>query len=252
MKKHFKSVFISDLHLGSEACNAEKLNEFLSTFTCENLFLVGDIIDILALTKKKSYFPQEHVNVIRKLLTKAKKGTKIFYVIGNHDMAIGKYTDIINTIGNITIADEFIYTTVTGKKLLVSHGHLYDNIVLYHVWVAHLGDFLYDKIVSLSGAIDKIRKLFNMEYWSLAAFLKTKVKHVLEFIYAFESAVIREAKKRGLDGAVCGHIHFLNAKIVDGLDYYNCGDFCYSYSAIVEYHDGTIEMIKHPLSEIKK
>lgn len=243
MKKHYKTVFISDLHLGSKTCKSEMLSKFLSSFTCEELYLVGDVIDGWQLSKGKSYFPQEHVNIVRKLLTKTKKGTKIYYVIGNHDDFLRKYSDLFHTIGNISIGTEFLFTSSIGKKYLVTHGDLYDAIVKYHIWVAKFGDTLYTALVHVNSILNKIRSRFNLEYWSLAGFLKHKVKGALEFICTFEDLVSKEAKQRGLGGVICGHIHFPSRKIVNGIEYWNDGDWTESCSAIVEYHDGTMEII---------
>jgi UDP-2,3-diacylglucosamine pyrophosphatase LpxH len=242
MKAHYKTVFISDLHLGAKPCKSEQLSKFLSSFTCEELYLVGDILDGWQMAKGKSFFPQEHVNVIRKLLTKAKKGTKIYYVIGNHDDFLRQYSDILHTVGNISVANEFLFTSIIGKKYLVTHGDLYDAVVLYHEWVAKFGDTLYNSLVWMNTILNKIRSRYNLEYWSLSGFLKTKVKGALEFMYAFEDLVTKEAKKRSLDGVICGHIHHPMRKIVNEVEYWNDGDWTESCSAIIEHTDGFMEI----------
>lgn len=242
-KIQYRSVFISDTHLGTTYCQDEILSDFLSSFKCETLWLCGDIIDGWNLMKRRSHFPQDHVDIIRQLLTKAKKGTKIKYVIGNHDDFLRKYQDLVSSVGNIELANEFIFTSALNKKYLVTHGDLYDQVTLYHAWLAHLGDTLYNSIVDLNTVFNKIRRHFGMNYWSLATFLKTQVKSALEFIYAFEGAVIHEAKRRGLDGAIAGHIHSSADKQIDGLHYLNTGCWTETCTAVVEHYDGTIELI---------
>lgn len=242
-KTHYKTVFISDLHLGTKYCKDELLNNFLSSFKCDTLYLNGDILDVWNLSKKNSYFPQDHVNIIRKLLSKAKNGTQIKYVIGNHDDFLRKYHDLLSTFGNIEIADEFIFTSVLGNKYLVTHGDLYDQIILCHKWLAYTGDALYNWIVDINTVYNRVRSHLGLNYWSFAGFLKTKVKSALEFIYAFEVAVVHEAKRRGLHGCIVGHIHVPQDKELNGLHYLNCGCWTENCTAIVEHFDGTIELI---------
>lgn len=242
-KIHYKTVFLSDLHLGSKACKSEALSNFLSSFTCDTLYLVGDIIDFWSMARSATYFPQEHINIIRKFLTKAKKGTKIKYVIGNHDENLRDYIDLSSTFGNIQLANEFDYEPMNGNIYLVTHGDLYDQVTLHHKWVAHLGDMAYTILVDLNTHLNRIRKKFNLKYWSLSGFLKNQTKSVLEFIYAFEDAVIYEAKKRGYSGVICGHIHQKADKDINGMHYLNCGDGVESCSAIIENDAGYLELI---------
>jgi UDP-2,3-diacylglucosamine pyrophosphatase LpxH len=242
-KIHYRTVFLSDLHLGSKACKAEALSNFLSTFTCDTLYLVGDIIDFWAMSRSSTYFPQEHVNIIRKLLTKAKKGTKIKYVIGNHDENLRDYIDLASTFGNIKLANEFIFEQMNGQIYLVTHGDLYDQVTVHYKWVAKFGDIAYTLLVDLNTWLNRIRRRFKMDYWSLSGFLKNKTKSVLEFIYAFESAVVKEAKHRSCTGAICGHIHHPCIKMIDDMDYINIGDGVENCSAIVENDYGHLELI---------
>jgi UDP-2,3-diacylglucosamine pyrophosphatase LpxH len=242
-KHHFKTVFISDLHLATKVSKVEELDKFLASFTCEKLYLVGDIIDGWAISKGNGYFHQSHVNIIRKLLSKAKNGTLVYYVIGNHDEFLRNYTDFISSVGNIRIADQFEFTTVTGLRYLVVHGDKFDNIILLHKWLAHLGDSLYNILVTLNGWLNKIRQKFGFTYWSLAGFLKTKVKSALEFVYSFERTLSVEAKRKGFNGIIAGHIHVASDKIVDDIHYLNCGDGVESCTAIVETFDGELKII---------
>lgn len=242
---YFRSVWISDIHLGTRGCKAEYLDNFLSSIECENLYLVGDIIDGWCMGRGPTYFPQEHVNIIRRFLNKARKGTNIFYIIGNHDEFLRRYHDFFdNDLGNISIADEFEHTTVDGKKLWVIHGDLYDGVTRYHKWVSHLGDRGYQFLIWLNRYFNTIRRRFGVPYWSLSAFLKHKVKRAVEFINSFETTVAKECGRRQYDGVVCGHIHHAEIKQIGNITYYNDGDWVESCTALVEHHDGKIELIQ--------
>lgn len=244
IKPHFKSVFLSDLHIGTKACKIKQLNEFLSSFTCDQLYLVGDIIDGWAIAKGNSHFPQDHVNAIRKFLTKAKNKTHIYYVIGNHDEFLRKYTDIIQSFGNVSFSNEFLHHTKDGKKFLVTHGDMYDTVTRHHRWVAQLGDSLYTILVEINSILNWIRAKFGLRYWSLAGYLKSQVKGALEFIYSFEQTVAFEAKKHGFDGVICGHIHVAADKQLNDLRYLNCGDGVESCTAIFELHTGELDVLQ--------
>ncbi len=245
MKQKYKSVFISDIHLGTRGCKAEYLDNFLSSVECDNLFLVGDILDFWAMSRGATYFPQSHVDIIRRFLNKARKGTQVKYVIGNHDEMFRKYLDFLvgSDLGNIKIGDEFVHITADGRKLWITHGDLYDGVVRLHKWISHLGDIGYTLLISLNGYFNKVRKFFKRPYWSLSAFVKHKVKRAVEFINSFEDAVAKQCKKMGYDGVVCGHIHHAEIKDIDGITYYNDGDWVESCTALVEHFDGRMEII---------
>lgn len=245
-KQHYRTVWISDVHLGTRGCKAKYLDNFLASIKCDNLYLVGDIIDGWNMSRGPSYFPQEHVNIIRRVLSKSRKGTKVFYVVGNHDEFLRKYLDFFEDkdFGNIEIADEFVHTTATGEKLWVIHGDLYDGVTRYHKWVSHLGDIAYNSLVALNSAYNHFRAKFGMGYWSLSAYLKHKVKSAVEFIFKFEEAVANECENRGHDGVVCGHIHHAEIKQIGNVTYYNDGDWVESCTALVEDLDGDIRIIK--------
>lgn len=242
IKPHYKTVFLSDLHIGSNACKIKKLNNFLSSFTCDELYLVGDIIDMWAISRGDGVFTQNHVNVIRKFLTKAKNGTKIYYVIGNHDEFLRKYNDMFYSVGNIYFGNEFLYTN-NSKKYLVTHGDMYDVVTLYHKWVAHFGDWLYTLLVYCNTVLNSIRGYFGYNYWSLSGYLKTKVKNALEFIFAYEENLVSECIKQGLNGVICGHIHVAANKHINGIHYLNCGDGVESCTAIIEDLEHNLKII---------
>lgn len=242
-KAKYRTVWISDIHLGTKGCQAGFLEDFLRSVDCDNLYLVGDIIDGWAMGRGSTFFPQEHVNIIRRFLNKARNGTIVKYVIGNHDEFLRKYQDQFTQIGNIEIADEFIHVTADGRKLWVIHGDLYDGVTRYHKWISHLGDIGYTLLIQLNKQFNNIRKFFGHPYWSLSAYIKHKVKGAVEFINSFEDAVSKECKKNGYDGVVCGHIHHAEIKDINGITYYNDGDWVESCTALVEDMDGNIQII---------
>jgi UDP-2,3-diacylglucosamine pyrophosphatase LpxH len=242
-KAKYRSVWISDVHLGTKGCQAVYLEDFLRSFDCDNLFLVGDIIDGWAITRGSRFFPQDHVNIVRRFLNKARNGTIVKYVIGNHDEFLRKYVDQMKHVGNIEIADEFVHETADGRKLWVIHGDLYDGVVRYHKWLSHFGDIMYGFLLYINKHYNKIRKFLGHDYWSLSSHLKLKVKSAVEFINSFESAIATECKKMQYDGVVCGHIHHAEIKDIDGITYYNDGDWVESCTALVEHEDGKMELI---------
>jgi UDP-2,3-diacylglucosamine pyrophosphatase LpxH len=246
MKNQYRTVWISDIHLGTRGCKAEYLDDFLKTIKCDNLYLVGDIIDGWHLGRGPSYFPQSHVNIVRRILSKSKKGTNIFYVVGNHDEFLRKYHDFFedHSFGNIKFADEFVYETLHGDKLWIIHGDLYDGVTRYHKWVSHLGDIGYNLLIALNRYYNHARKALGYPYWSLSAYIKHRVKSAVEFIGGFERAVAHECIRRDYDGVICGHIHHAEIKDIGGIKYYNDGDWVESCTALVENFDGTIEIIK--------
>lgn len=241
----FRSVWISDVHLGTKGCKADYLDNFLAAIKCKHLYLVGDIIDGWCMGRGPTYFPQEHVNIIRRFLNKARKGTNIYYIIGNHDEFLRRYHDFFDKdLGNISIDNEFEHTTVDGRRLWVIHGDLYDGVIRYHKWVSHLGDRGYQLLIWLNRYFNVIRRCFGAPYWSLSAFLKHKVKRAVEFINSFETTVAKECERRRYDGVVCGHIHHAEIKQIGNITYYNDGDWVESCTALVEHHDGRMELIQ--------
>lgn len=240
-KKNVKTIWISDTHLGSKGCQAEKLLDFLKCHRCEKLYLVGDIIDGWRM-QKTLFWPQAHTNVIRHILSKSKrKRTKVIYITGNHDEFLRKYSN--TDFGNILLVDEADHTTVDGKKLLITHGDKYDVVVRYHKWLAFLGDNAYNLLLVINRWYNTIRNKMGYDYWSLSAYLKHKVKQAVSFIGEYEEAVVNECAKRGYNGVVCGHIHHAEIKKINNIDYYNCGDWVESCTALVESFDGDIEIV---------
>jgi UDP-2,3-diacylglucosamine pyrophosphatase LpxH len=236
----FRTIWISDIHLGTPGCQVSALLEFLRATESDRLYLVGDIIDGWQL-KRRWYWSQSHNDVVQKLLRKARKGTEVVYIPGNHDEAARHYLGV--DFGGIAIRQEAIHVTATGQRLLVTHGDFFDAVVQCARWLALLGDVLYTFILKLNAHFNAARARLGLPYWSLSRFLKHKVKNAVSYIGAFEEALAREARERGLDGVVCGHIHQAEIRDIDGILYCNDGDWVESLTALVETHDGALRIV---------
>ena len=234
---NFKTIWLSDVHLGSTGCQAEILYHFLDNSNSDNLILVGDIIDFWAL-RRKAYWPQTHNNVVQKVLKKAKKGTKVIYIPGNHDETLRDYLSY--TFGSIEMHREYIYESISGRSILCLHGDDFDVVTRYHKWIARLGDVGYDFLLLLNRHFNAIRAKMGVGFWSLSAFIKHKVKQAVNFIGDYEENVAKEAKLRNVDAVLCGHIHHLNMSYNETL-YMNTSDWVETCGGIVEHFDGTIE-----------
>ena len=239
--KSYKTVFISDLHLGTKMSQADQLLEFMKTFECEKIYLVGDIIDCWAMSKK-TIWSQFHNDVIQKLLRRARKGTEIVYIPGNHDEVMRDFCD--NEFGHIIIAKEAIHIGLDDKLYLVTHGDQFDIVMRNAQWLAHLGSWAYDISISASIMLNKVRGIFGLSQWSLSAYLKNTVKESVNFIGDYEETLTKYVKNKKLNGIICGHIHHANIRDIDGIKYMNCGDWVESCTALVEHYDGTFEIIK--------
>jgi UDP-2,3-diacylglucosamine pyrophosphatase LpxH len=244
-KTKYRTLWISDVHLGTTACKAAFLADFLKAHDCDRLYLVGDIIDGWAL-KSEFYWPQEHSNVIRRILTKAKRDTEVIYVTGNHDEFLRKFVDMQLAFGNIRIVNEAIHETADGRRLLVTHGDAFDVITRYHSWLALAGDAVYRGTVQANVLLNRARAVAGLGYWSLSGFAKQRVKTAVNLISNFETSVARECRRRGLDGVICGHIHHAEIRSVAGVTYHNCGDWVDSCTALAEDARGRIRLL-HPV-----
>jgi len=238
--QRYRTVWISDLHLGTPGCQAAALLDFLRAVECEQLFLVGDIIDGWQL-RRSWYWPQAHNDVIQKILRKARKGCQVIFIPGNHDEFARKYLD--HSFGGVEVAKEWIHQTADGRKLWVTHGDLYDGVIQCARWLALLGDQLYEFALKLNRWLNSARARLGLPYWSLSKYLKLKVKRAVSYVADFESALAREARKRGADGVVCGHIHHAELRMIDGILYANDGDWVESLTALVEHADGRLEIL---------
>ncbi len=243
----YRTVWISDVHLGTHGCQAEALVDFLKHTECETLYLVGDIIDGWQL-QSEFYWPQEHTNVIRRVLTKAKRGTRVFYVTGNHDEFLRKFTSYQLEMGNIRVVNEAVHETANGRRLLVIHGDQFDVITRYHRWIARAGDTVYTATMQANRWINLARRQLGLNHWSLSAYAKQRVKAAVSIISNFEQSVARECRRRGFDGVICGHIHHAEIRRIRGVLYHNCGDWVESCTALGERGDGRIEIIRWPQS----
>lgn len=243
----YRTIWISDLHLGSTQCQADVLLDFLKYNESETLYLVGDIIDFWSLSKKM-YWPADHNTVIQKILRKARHGTQVIYIPGNHDENVREYDNYV--FGDITVKKNDVHTTATGKKFLIVHGDEYDTIAQCHQWIAKIGNDGYDFLLWVNRIIRIVRKRLNIQSnFSLAAYVKFKVKNAVQFISDYEESIVNTLKDKNLDGVICGHIHHAEIKDMGGFLYINTGDFVESCSAIVEHNDGTIELIKWQITE---
>ncbi|MCK9540664.1 MAG: UDP-2,3-diacylglucosamine diphosphatase [Novosphingobium sp.] len=239
-RRRYRTVWISDLHLGTRGCNARLLTDFLRAIECETLYLVGDIVDGWRL-RKGWYWPDEHNEVVRHILKMAHRGTRVVFIAGNHDEMLRDYAGM--TFGGVEIALEAIHETADGRRLLVTHGDSFDGVVLYARWLAFLGDKAYGLLLRANIVFNAVRRRLKMPYWSLSAFLKKKVKNAVQYIGSYEEAVAHEALSRGLDGIVCGHIHSAEIRTINGIAYYNDGDWVESCTALTEDVTGAITLI---------
>lgn len=237
----YKSIWISDIHLGTRGCSSSELLSFLRHTESENLFLVGDIVDMWQLSRKW-YWPKEHNEVVQKFLRKSRKGTKVVYIPGNHDEAVRDFLPMM--IGDIQVSKEYEYLSISGKKLLVTHGDLYDIITTYHKWLARLGDWGYVTLIEVNRYLNWIRRKLNMGHWSLSSYVKRKVKSAASFIGNFEEALAEACRIRHFDGIIAGHIHHAEIRMIDRILYMNDGDFVESRSALAETHSGDFVVLE--------
>ena len=238
--RSYRTVFISDLHLGTRGCQAELLLDFIRHIECDTLYLVGDIIDGWKL-KSGWFWPQSHNDVVQKILRMARKGTRVIYVPGNHDDRARDFCGV--HFGGVVVARDAIHETADGRRFLVVHGDEFDGVVQHARWLAFLGDWSYRTILTLNTAYNLVRRKLGFGYWSLSAFLKVRVKNALQFVENFEQAVATEARRRGVDGVICGHVHKAEMREIDGVLYINDGDWVESCTALVEHADGRFELV---------
>lgn len=240
-RRRYRTVFISDLHLGTPGCQAGPLLDFLKSHPCDHLYLVGDIIDGWQL-RKRWHWPQLHNDVIQKLLRRARKGCRVVFVPGNHDEFARQF--IGHHFGGIEVVEEAVHVTASGQQLWVVHGDRFDGVIQCAKWLAHLGDRLYELTLRMNRHVNSLRARAGLPYWSLSAYLKHKVKKALNYVTDFERAVAHEARRRGHQGVVCGHIHRAELRRIDGVLYCNDGDWVESRTALVEHFDGRLELVQ--------
>jgi UDP-2,3-diacylglucosamine pyrophosphatase LpxH len=246
--RRVRAAWISDVHLGTRTSNAEALLQFLRDYDCERLYVVGDLIDIWQLRRGR-FWPQQHNDVIQKILRKARKGVPVVYIPGNHDEFVSTFA---GTYGNISIQNHAIHVTADGRRILVIHGHELDTVVQNVKWLAYIGDAGYQFLLSLNPAINFFRRRFGLGYWSLSAYAKKRVKDAVSFIGEFEKAIVRYAEKFRVDAVLCGHIHSAALHEMGGVTYCNCGDWVESCTALVEQLDGALELVTYPAFPLQR
>lgn len=236
----FRTVWISDLHLGTRGCKAEYLLDFLRHVQCSTLYLVGDVLDLWKL-RPGWYWPPLHTEILRIVMDRAKRGVRVVYVPGNHDEMLRDY--INSVFGGVEIVDRAIHQTRDGRHLLVLHGDEFDGVVCSRKWLAAIGSEAYEVLLLFNRWFNWGRRRLGFPYWSLSAFVKNKVKNAVTVIGRFEEVLMHEARSRGLDGVVCGHIHYAALRQMDGLVYANCGDWVESCTALVEKTSGELKIL---------
>ncbi len=235
-----RTVWISDLHLGTPGCQAKALLDFLRAVNCTTLYLVGDIIDGWQL-RRTWFWPQAHNDVVQKVLRLARKGTRVVFVPGNHDEFARRYVE--HNFGGVEVEEDCVHVTADGRRLWITHGDRFDGVIQNAKWLAHVGDTAYELSLDVNRWFNRLRARMGLRYWSLSRYLKLKVKRAVSYIGDFEAAVAREARRRGVHGVVCGHIHHAEMRDIDGVLYCNDGDWVESLTALVEHHDGRLEII---------
>jgi UDP-2,3-diacylglucosamine pyrophosphatase LpxH len=237
-----RAVFISDVHLGTRASQAERLLDFLREHPSEYLYMLGDIVDFWAMSRSIQWSRMHNI-VVQKVLRRARHGDQVFFIPGNHDEALREYAGI--AFGDIRVEKEWVHQTLDGRRYWLIHGDEYDQVTRHHRWVAVLGDIGYNALVRLNTLLSRVRRTLHIPgYWSLAGYAKQKVKKAVSFIFDFEDAVAHAAQQRGVDGVICGHIHWASDRRIGSVRYLNCGDWVDTCSAIVEHFDGRIEIVQ--------
>ncbi|MBQ4835562.1 MULTISPECIES: UDP-2,3-diacylglucosamine diphosphatase [Pseudoalteromonas] len=237
---YYPSIWISDVHLGYKDCKADYLLDFLNCTRCDTLYLVGDIVDLWSL-KRQFYWHPSHYQVLECIQKKAESGTRVIYIPGNHDETFRNYVDM--TLFNVEVHHTYIHTTSAGKRFLLLHGDDFDSATRYNKLISIIGDQAYDFLLFLNRWTNRVRKLYGGHYWSLASWLKNRVHKARAAIAAFEQAAVHEAKKQGMDGIICGHIHQPRINVTDGIVYCNDGDWIENCTALVENEQGRIELL---------
>ena len=239
-RRQYRTIWVSDIHLGTRGCNAKLLIDFFDHVDCETMYLVGDIIDGWRL-RKKLFWPPEHNDIVWRVLKRARRGTRVIYIPGNHDEMMRPFAGM--NFGGVEIVRDAVHETADGRRLLVLHGDEFDAIMLAHRWLAFVGDAAYTLLMKANYAVNRVRTALGLPYWSLSKVAKHKVKNAVQFIGHYEDVVAHAARQRGVDGVVCGHIHSAEMRAIDGVEYYNDGDWVEGCTALVEHADGRMEII---------
>ncbi|KAB0266944.1 UDP-2,3-diacylglucosamine diphosphatase [Microvirga brassicacearum] len=236
-----RTLFLSDLHLGTKGCQADQVLAFLKRYDADTIYLVGDIVDGWRL-KSGWYWPQAHNDVVQKLLRKVRKGTRLVYIPGNHDEFLRDFLG--NSLGGVELADFALHEAADGKTYLVIHGDQFDLVVRHARWLALLGDGAYTAALFINTYLNVVRRKLGLTYWSLSSWAKLRVKNAVNYIGRFEELLAAEAKRHDADGVICGHIHHAAMRDLDGIAYVNTGDWVESCTAVVEHYDGAFELVR--------
>ena len=239
-KKYYRAVFISDVHLGYKDCKAQYLLDFLDNIQCDTLYLIGDIVDLWSM-KRRFFWHPSHYQVLERFKELSNQGTRVIYIPGNHDETFRKYCN--ETMMGIEVHREFVHTSTADKRFLLLHGDDFDSATRYSKLISVIGDAAYDFLLFMNRWSNRIRRLFGSRYWSLASYVKARVNKAQDAINAYENAALHEAKKRGFDGIVCGHIHHPHIRTQDNVVYCNDGDWIENCTALVENADGRMELL---------
>jgi UDP-2,3-diacylglucosamine pyrophosphatase LpxH len=239
--KRYRAVFISDTHLGTRTSQTDALLSFLRHAEAETFYLVGDIVDFWKV-RRGPHWSQSHNDVIQKLLRKARKGTRVVLIPGNHDEALRDYCG--QSFGGVELMRDAIHTRADGRRYVVMHGDEFDIVVRYAKWLAFLGDRSYELALASNVPLNWIRRHLGLGYWSLSAYLKGRVKSAVSFIGEFEEALAEVARRHEADGIICGHIHHAADRMIGNIHYLNCGDWVESCTAIVETHAGEMGIVR--------
>jgi UDP-2,3-diacylglucosamine pyrophosphatase LpxH len=243
MSQRVRAIFLSDIHLGTRACQADRLLDFLKAYESDYIFLIGDILDFWAMRSRGVYWSVTQNTVLQKLLKRARHHVQIVFIPGNHDEAAREHAG--TSFGSIRVMMDYVHVAADGKRYLLLHGDEFDQVTRYHRWIVVLGDHAYAALVRLNLLLSWLRRTIGVPgYWSLSGYAKRRVKSALDFVLGFEEAVVRHAKERGVDGVICGHVHVAAIHEVHGIRYVNCGDWVDSCTAIVEHIDGRLELVR--------
>jgi UDP-2,3-diacylglucosamine pyrophosphatase LpxH len=236
----YRAIFLSDVHLGTRSAQADALLDFLKHTEADVIYLVGDIVDFWRV-RRGPYWPQPHNDVLQKLLRKARKGTHIVFIPGNHDECLRDYCGA--HFGGVEICRDAVHTTVAGRRYIVMHGDEFDVVVRYARWLAFLGDRGYELALWTNRPLNWVRRHLGFGYWSLSAFLKARVKSAVAFIGEYEEALAEVARRHQADGVICGHIHHAANRNIGAVHYLNTGDWVESCTAIAETRSGDLTVI---------
>ena len=243
MPQQVRSIFLSDLHLGTAACQAERLLDLLRGYDCQYLFLVGDILDLWSMRRRGVHWSEAQNTVVQKVLKRARHDVQVVFVPGNHDEAAREHAGTL--FGNIRVELDHEHVAADGKRYLLVHGDQFDKVTRHHAWVALLGTWAYDVLVEINMWLSRLRRTLRVPgYWSLAGYAKRRMKSAASFVSNFEESLLRHARERGVDGVICGHIHVPALREHDGVTYINCGDWVDSCTAVVEHRDGRMELVR--------